>query len=168
MSTEHAPGSTSLGASEPNLEYGPTPPGAKYEHTDINPAIGYKFALWLAVAMVLSFGIVFGAFKLFDSQQNSANTAGQRYPMAAEYQRSVPTPSLQTQPFRDLYLLRDDEAKKVQSYGWVDQEGGVARIPVDRAMELMLQRGFPTRPDAAASTSGVIQDSSSGRTVAPR
>ena len=160
MSTEHAP--------EPNLEYGPTPPGAKYEHTDIDSGIGYKFALWLAVAMLLSFAIVFGTFKIFDRQENSADTAGQRYPMAAEYQRAAPTPSLQTQPFRDLYLLRDDEAKKLHSYGWVDKEGGVARIPVDRAMELMLQRGFPTRPEGADGINVVTQDSSSGRTIAPR
>lgn len=153
---------------ERNLEYGPTPPGAKYEHTDIDPAIGYKFALWLAVAMLLSFGIVFGTFKFFDSRENAANTAARRYPLAAEYERPVPTPSLQTQPFRDIYMLRDEEARKLQSYGWVDKEGGVARIPIDRAMELMLQRGFPARPGAAAGLHAVTQDSSSGRTVAPR
>ena len=62
MSTEHAHASTPIGAHEPDLEYGPTPPGAKHEHTDIDPAIGYKFALWLTVAMVLSVGIVYGAF----------------------------------------------------------------------------------------------------------
>jgi hypothetical protein len=159
MSTKHA--------SDSALEYGPTPPGAKYEHTDIDPAIGYKFALWLAVAMVLSFAIVYGAFRFFDSQARTAN-ADPRYPMAAGLTRPAPAPSLQTQPFKDIYMLREDEANKLKSYGWVDQDGGVARIPVDRAMELMLQRGFPTRPDAATATGGVVQDSSSGRTVAPR
>jgi hypothetical protein len=159
MSTEHA--------SEPDLEYGPTPPDAHYEHTDIDPAIGYKFALWLTVAMVLSFGIVYGAFRFFDSQAKTAN-ADPRYPMAAGLTRPAPTPSLQTQPFKDIYTLREDEAKQLKSYGWVDKDGGVARIPVDRAMELLLQRGFPVRTDAAAPAAGVIQDSSSGRTVAPR
>ena len=52
-------------ANEYDTEYGPTPPGAKHEHTDIDPAIGYKFALWLAVAMVLSFGIVYGHVQVF-------------------------------------------------------------------------------------------------------
>ena len=149
-------------------EYGPTPPGAKYEHTDIDPAIGFKFALWLTVAMVLSFGIVFGTFKFFDGQENAANTAARRFPLAAGVTRPAPTPSLQTQPFRDVYLLRDDEAKKLQSYGWVDQEGGVARIPIDKAMEVMMQRGFPVRAEGADTVNVVTQDSSSGRTVAPR
>jgi hypothetical protein len=167
MSTEHPHPSTSLGASEPDLEYGPTPPGAKHEHTDIDPAIGYRFALWLSVAMVLSFGIVYGTFKLFDRQGNAANEAARRFPLAAGVVRPMPTPSLQTQPFRDVYMMRDEEAKQLQSYGWVDQEGGVARIPIDKAMEVMIQRGFPARPEAPPA-GGVIQDSSSGRTVAPR
>ena len=160
MSTEHAP--------EPALEYGPTPPGAKHEHTDIDPAIGYKFALWLSVAMVLSFGIVFGAFKFFDRQENAANTAAERFPLAAGVTRPVPAPSLQTQPFRDVYLLRDDEAKKLGSYGWVDKDGGVTRIPIDRAMEIMMQRGFPVRADVVDTLNVVTQDSSSGRTIVPR
>jgi hypothetical protein len=149
-----------------DLDYGPTPPGAKYEHTDIDPAIGYKFATWLTVAMVLSFGIVYGAFRFFDRQAKTAN-AELRYPLAAGVTRPMPTPSLQTQPFKDIYMLREDEARKLQSYGWVDQDGGVVRIPVERAMEVMLERGFPVRTDGA-NPPGVIQDSSSGRTIAPR
>ncbi len=168
MSTENPHPSTSLGASEPDHEYGPTPPGAKHEHTDIDPAVGFKFALWLAVAMVLSFGIVYGTFRFFDSQENAANSASRRFPLAAGVTRQAPTPSLQTQPFRDVYLLRDEEAKKLGSYGWVDKDGGIARLPIDRAMEIMMQRGFPVRAEGADILNEVTQDSSSGRTVAPR
>ena len=32
---------------EADLEYGPTPPDATYEHTDIEPSIAGKFAVWL-------------------------------------------------------------------------------------------------------------------------
>jgi hypothetical protein len=160
MSTEHA--------HEPDLEYGPTPPGAKHEHTDIDPAIGFKFALWLSVAMVLSFGIVYGTFRFFDSQENTANTAARRFPLAAGVTRPAPTPSLQTQPFRDVYLLRDEEAKKLGSYGWVDKDGGIARVPIDRAMDIMIQRGFAVRPEGGDTLNVVTQDSSSGRTLVPR
>ena len=38
----------------------------------------------------------------------------------------------------------------MHSYGWVDQQAGVVRIPIDRAMELLAQRGLPTRPQAGA------------------
>jgi hypothetical protein len=160
MSTEHA--------HDEDLEYGPTPPGAKYEHTDIDPAVGYKFALWLTVAMVLSFGIVYGTFLFFDRQERQANEAAQRFPLAKGFERPLPTPALQTQPFGDVYALREDEAKKLGSYGWVDKEGGVARIPIDQAMEVMMQRGFAVGAEGAVPAGGIVQDSSSGRTVAPR
>ena len=31
------------------------------------------------------------------------------------------------------------------SYGWVDSDGGVVRMPIDRAVELVLERGLPVR-----------------------
>lgn len=166
MSTEHP--STPLGASGPDLEYGPTPPGAKYEHTDIDPAVGYKFALWLAVSMVLSFGIVYGTFWYFEREQVAADKAAQKFPLAVD-DLPRPTPALQTQPFKDIHMLRQGEAEKLDSYGWVDKEGGVARIPIDRAMDVVLQRGLPVRPDSPEDGRNVVtQDSSSGRTVVPR
>ncbi|HYB96695.1 MAG TPA: hypothetical protein VEC39_17105 [Vicinamibacterales bacterium] len=160
MSTEHSNGY--------DLEYGPTPPGAKYEHTDIDPNVGYKFALWLTVAMVLSFGIVYGAFQFFEGREQAANAAAQKYPLAVDRVKEPPTPHLQTQPFKDIYTLRADEAAKLGSYGWVDKDGGVTHIPIDRAMEVLLQRGLPARAEGAESLNAVTQDASSGRTVAPR
>ena len=32
------------------------------------------------------------------------------------------------------------EAAQAKSYGWVDQKAGVVRLPLDRAMELTLQK----------------------------
>ncbi len=160
MSTEHP--------TEHDLEYGPTPPGAKHEHTDIDPTIGYKFASWLLVAMLISAGIVYGAFRLFERQERAAGTLAQKYPLAAGVHKDPPTPNLQNQPFKDIYLLRQEETEKLTSYAWVDKEGGVTRIPIDRAMEVMLQRGFPARTDGGDTLNVVTQDSSSGRTVGRR
>lgn len=160
MSTEHA--------HDHDPEYGPTPVGAKYEHTDIDVNVGYQFGLWLAISMLISIGIVTGVFKLFDSQEKSANALAQKYPLAVGQHREPPAPNLQTQPFRDIYLLRHGETEKLTSYGWVDKEGGVARLPIDRAMELMLEKGFPARAEGGNALNVVTQDSSSGRTVVPR
>jgi hypothetical protein len=169
MSTnEHVTPSTSLGVNEHDDEYGPTPPGAQHEHTDIDPSVGYKFAAWLAVAMLISVGIVSGTFFFFESRQTAADEIAQKYPLAAGQITLPPAPNLQNQPFKDLYQLRHSEAEKLTTYGWVDQEGGIARIPIDRAMEVMLQRGFPVRGGSGNAPDVVTQDSSSGRTIAPR
>ena len=151
-----------------DIEYGPNPPGAQYEHTDIDPSIGYKFAIWLLVAMLMSAGIVYGTFWFFNGQQHAADAAAQKYPLAAGQVRELPLPHLQTQPFKDIYLLRKGENEKLESYGWMDKGAGVTRIPIERAMELTLERGLPARSGGADAINTVVTDSSSGRTIVPR
>lgn len=151
-----------------DAEYGPNPPGAQYEHTDIDTSVGYKFALWLFVAMLIAVGIVYGTFWFFESRSQAADAAAQKYPLAVGQQRNPPAPNLQMQPFKDIYVLHEGEAQKLGSYGWVDKDGGVVRVPIDRAMELLLQRGLPARADGGDGRNLVTQDSSSGRTTAPR
>jgi hypothetical protein len=159
MSTEH-----DLHA----IEYGPTPPGAKYEHTDIDVNVGYKSGLWLAIAVMISVAIVYGTFYFFDGQERAADTAAQKYPLAVGQTKQPPSPNLQTQPFSDVYHLREGEAEKLTTYGWVDKEGGITRLPVDRAMDVMLEKGFPARAEGGNALNVVTQDSSSGRTTVPR
>jgi hypothetical protein len=160
MSTEHH---------DPHaLEYGPTPPGAKYEHTDIDVNVGYKFGLWLAISMVISIGIVTGAFKYYEGQGRAADAVAQKYPLAVGQVKQPPAPNLQNQPFKDIYMLRQGEAEKLSTYGWVDKDGGIARLPIDRAMDVMLEKGFPARAEGGGALNVVTQDSSSGRTVVPR
>ena len=49
-------------------------------------------------------------------------------------------PRLQTQPFKDIYLLRQAEQDKLSTYGWVDQAAGVVHLPIDEAMRIMSER----------------------------
>ncbi len=160
--------STNEHVSDHDLEYGPTPPGAGHEHTDIDTSIGYKFALWLSVAMLIGAGIVYGTLWFFEGRQQASDAVMQKYPLAVSQEKAPPAPNLQTQPFKDIYMLRHSEAERLDSYGWVDKEGGIARIPIDRAMELTLQRGLPARSGGGDGVNVVTQDSSSGRTIAPR
>ncbi len=54
-----------------------------------------------------------------------------------------PEPRLQVAPAADLGALRAHEESILHSYGWVDRPAGVVRIPIERSMELLLQRGLP-------------------------
>ena len=156
MSTEH------------DLEYGPTPAGAQHEHTDVDVAIGYSFASWLLVAMVLSLGLVYGVFYLFERQKTGRDAAVQQFPLAAGQEKEPPAPRLQTQPFRDVYLLKQGQNERLTSYGWADRANGFVHIPIDRAMELTREMHAPARPDGKPAPAMIIEDSSSGRTAAPR
>ncbi len=42
-----------------------------------------------------------------------------------------------------LRALRISEQRQLTEYGWTDRENGVARIPIERAKELLLKRGLP-------------------------
>ena len=50
-----------------------------------------------------------------------------------------PQPRLQSRPAVDLAAERAREQALLDSYGWVDRDAGVARIPVERAMELLVR-----------------------------
>jgi hypothetical protein len=59
--------------------------------------------------------------------------------------RLPPEPRLQTDPRDDMANLRRSEDDVLDSYGWVDRNAGVVRIPIERAMTLVVERGLPTR-----------------------
>jgi len=54
-------------------------------------------------------------------------------------------PVLQIDPVADLNAYKAEQEKLLSSYGWVDKGAGVARIPIDRAIELTAQQGLPHR-----------------------
>jgi len=41
--------------------------------------------------------------------------------------------------------MRAAQERELTTYGWVDKEKQTVRIPIDRAMELLAQRGLPAR-----------------------
>lgn len=155
-------------SNDADLEYGPTPPGAQYEHTDVEPAVAYRFAVWLAVAMALSAGLVYGTFIVLEKGRAAEDTSTQTFPLAVGQSHEPPAPRLQTQPFKDVYQLKTEQRGALNSYGWVDKANGVVHIPVDRAMQLLLERGMPARPNGSSAPTMIIEDSSAGRTSAAR
>ena len=83
--------------------------------------------------------------------------------------KEPPAPHLQTQPFKDIYLLRQNELERLTTYGWVDKNAGVAHIPVEDAMRLFIERGtLASRPEQAVDPNQVVSDSSAGRVTVPR
>ncbi len=57
-------------------------------------------------------------------------------------------PVLQIHPVADLDAYRAQETKLLNSYGWVDKSAGIARIPIDRAIDLISEQGLPAREPA--------------------
>jgi len=59
-----------------------------------------------------------------------------------------PEPRLERNERLEIESFRLQEEQTLHSYGWVDQQAQVVRIPIDRAMQLIAERGLPTRPQA--------------------
>ena len=116
-------------------------PKVGHETTDVNAwAIG-KFAIGLVIVCVVSIALLFGLLKFFQSREETsvANTV--------DPNKVFPQPQLQKTPIADLKAVHDEEDKLLNGYAWVDQTKGVVRIPVDRAIEVLAQRGLPSRSE---------------------
>jgi hypothetical protein len=65
----------------------------------------------------------------------------------AELTQTFPAPRLQTDDGnQDLADLHQREDLLLDHYSWVNQQQGKVRIPIERAMELIAQRGLPVAP----------------------
>jgi len=109
---------------------------------DIRPILG--FMAGLAIASVFISFLVWLLFGYFTDRESRSVTPD--YPLAAQQEnRLPPEPRLQTQPREDLRELRASEDDTLTTYGWVDKNQGIVRIPIDQAMKMVVERGLPSR-----------------------
>jgi len=119
------------------------PLAVQHETSDANVRGVFAFAIGLTVATVF---IGFGVWVLFQYfAAREARATPRNYPLAVEGSRLPPKPRLQTNPRQDLSDLRAREDQQLTSYGWIDKNAGIVRIPIDRAMQLTVERGLPAR-----------------------
>jgi hypothetical protein len=63
-------------------------------------------------------------------------------------------PRLQVSPPLDLEAFRAKEQTELNTYGWINRTSGIVRVPIERAMEMVLQEGLPTRATTNQNTAG--------------
>jgi hypothetical protein len=66
-------------------------------------------------------------------------------------QTVFPSPKLEEDERGQLNDIRMNEEKALSSYGWVDEKAGTVRIPIERAMNLIVQRGLPVKGQGGAA-----------------
>ena len=116
-----------------------------HEESDVNirGILGFAAAL-LAVAVVIHV-MIWVLFRYFEAS-TARRQAQPTYPLAAKQEeRLPPEPRLQTNPRQDMLDLRAAEDQTLTTYGWVDKNAGVVRIPIEQAMKLTIERGLPER-----------------------
>jgi hypothetical protein len=119
-------------------------PGHEESDANIAAIFGFAFGLFaIGVAVLFAVWLLLVSFAA-----REARRATREFPLAAEQESRVPPePRLQTNPRQDLRDLRTAEDMMLTSYGWVDKNAGIVRIPIREAMKLAVQRGLPTREE---------------------
>ena len=119
-------------------------PDVHHEESDVNIRAVFAFGIGLTVATIFISFLVWVLFQYFEARESRKVTP--QFPLAAQQEnRLPPEPRLQTNPRADLADLRAQEEKVLETYGWVDKNASVVRIPIEEAMKLTVKRGLPTR-----------------------
>ncbi len=120
---------------------------AGHEMTDVNVKgiFIFGFSMLISVTIFLvSIAVLFKGFgflngKLDARRPTQEQGAASQVKISPDYQG----PLLQIKPEEDLSGMRVHNATDLQTYTWLDRQAGVVRLPVDRAMDLLAERGLP-------------------------
>jgi hypothetical protein len=138
-----------------------------YERQDLQVSGILYFLLTLGVITAICLFALLGLFGYFDrfakSSQPPVNPLITHVPedtrhVSRGYPQSVfPDPKLEEDERGQLNAIRTNEEKELYSYGWVDEKAGTVHIPIERAMDLIVQRGLPVRPQGESSEGGAAK-----------
>jgi hypothetical protein len=143
-------------------------PGVSHERRDVNVFQISAFGIGLLLSCIV---VVFAMWAMFDFLYSRENAKNDTNPAALvmKYQNALPPePRLQAQPTIELKDLRADEDAILNSYGWINPDKGIVRIPIDQAIDMVAQKGLPSKPSPAGLDNDgyrmIPEVSSSGRT----
>jgi hypothetical protein len=131
------------------------PAHGNYEHEDLAPKGIIYFLIVLAVGTMLCTLFLRGVYAFLDhrerEQQSTMSPLITKMPDDTRHvplgypQATFPNPKLEEDERGQLGGIRMAEEKTLYSYGWVNEQAGTVRIPIDRAMDLLVRRGLPVR-----------------------
>lgn len=115
---------------------------SRHEQLDLNPVQASLFMGFLIVLVAVVLAASFGVFHLFANSPRSTPASG-----LDNVVQTFPEPRLQIEPQLDLIRLQEKDRKILRTYAWVDRDHRVVRIPIERAIDTVLQQGLPEFPE---------------------
>jgi hypothetical protein len=144
-------------------KHGNTNGHGSFERQDLQPSGILYFLIGLAVVTLLCILGLRGLFVFLDDREKATQPpvnplatnvpTDTRHVPAGYPQGAFPNPKLEEDERGQLNGIRLTEDQTLYSYGWVDEKAGTVHIPIDRAMDLLVQRGLPVRELGAANAS---------------
>lgn len=114
--------------------------GKGHEKKDVDVTSIVMIALGLLLLLLLVQLIVWMTLRhlrLSKAEKEQGNT------WVSEGGKQFPDPRLQVDPALDLAQMRVRDLRELSTYGWIDRKAGTVRIPIERAMQLLAERGLP-------------------------
>jgi hypothetical protein len=146
-----------------------------FEHQDLRAGSVLYFLLTIAIVTVICMFGLKGLYAFLDhrvrASQSDVNPLVTNVPedtrhVAAGYpQTAFPTPRLEEDERGQLNGIRLDQYNTLYTYGWVDEKAGAVRIPIDRAMDLLVQRGLPVRSQGSTEDADTTSSENSTKTT---
>ncbi|MEZ5366102.1 MAG: hypothetical protein R2748_28150 [Bryobacterales bacterium] len=125
----------------PDFKFSPT---HDHERTDAHVKPLVIFLIAMGVTIVGSFISMVGLFDFLSMRAQSMD----RVPSSVKVADEVPSgPRLQVVPGLDLREIRAAEEDRLNGYGWVDEGGRVVHIPIEKAIDVLIERGVPARSE---------------------
>jgi hypothetical protein len=123
------------------------PPGHDgYEKTDAHAGDTYRAGLYILGTMVLTALVVVPMYRyLGRSEAREQKSAASRVQPDASAAAPAFPKLVASEPIV-LAEFRAQEESFLTSYGWVEKDKGLARMPIDEAMKIVAQRGLPRFP----------------------
>jgi hypothetical protein len=119
-------------------------PDIVHEESDVNVRAILQYGIGLAAVALVVHVFLWWLLGFYERRNERGQT--QAYPMAAGQQnRLPPSPRFQENPQQELQDLRAKQGAVLEGYGWVNKDAGIARIPIEDAMRMIVERGLPVR-----------------------
>ncbi len=141
---------------------------AQHETTDVNIKAVAGFGIFLVISGIVLHFALYGLYIVFDKQFEKRNPPPNPMmeaerpvgsdTMTAETQAETAkrlnktfggnalNPMLQIDDVRDMDVMRKSQNTQMAEYQWMNKDTGSVRIPIERAMELIVERGLPNVP----------------------
>jgi hypothetical protein len=125
-----------------------------YERTDANAGGTFRAGLYMLGMMFLTALLVVPFYRLLARVETKAQPPPAEVVESALSEPLASFPKLVESEPRVLAAFRAQEEALLTSYGWVEKDKGLARIPIDAAMRIVAERGLPKFAEAKAAPVG--------------
>ena len=147
-----------------------------YEQTDVQVTGIVVFLTSLLIFVAVCGVVTYGLGKVFNAHLNKEDGPNSKWTKTAEVRdlgnfpsspalqnkiaeitKTFPTPRVQTDDGNlDVADLHAREDLLLDNYTWIDQSKRTVRIPIERAMEIIAQKGLPVAPAPTAQQAPLL------------